>query len=186
MNPCPCRRAVFSARVRPVSCPVQFVGVQVAPRALAFLAGSRMRSALLARILPSARVVPSPSAPVLLCLLVCRPSCVLSVLLIPSSGGLPRSLPGSPAEPLAPLPSGSGPGAPPSPMSRPLPELPADSSRVDALSEAAFWRAEMARHRSMVIAGHRGYDLAAKAYLEAAEKLVAPLASGKGKEREGK
>ena len=145
-----------------------------------------MQSVLLARILPSVRVVPSPSAPALLCLLVCHPPCVLCVLLIPSSGGLPHSLPSSLAEPLAPLPSGLGSGAPPSPMSRPLPELPADDSRVDVLSEAAFWRMEMAHHRSMVIAGHRGYDLAAKAYLEAMEKLVAPLIPRKGKEKEGK
>ena len=102
------------------------------------------------------------------------------------SGGLPRSSQVSPAEPSVPLPSTSGVGAPSSPMLRPLPELPADSGRVELLSEAAFWRGEMARHRSMVVAGHRGYDLAAKAYLEVAEKLVAPLPSGKGKEREGK
>ena len=69
-------------------------------------------------------------------------------------------------------------------MSRPLPELPVDFSHVDMLSEAAFWCVEMAHHHSMVIAGHHGYDLAAKVYLEAAEKLVTPLASGKGKERE--
>ena len=145
-----------------------------------------MRSVLLAQILPFARAVPSPSAPVLLCLLICHPPCVLCDLLIPFSGGLPRSLPGSLAEPVAPLPFGLGSGTPPSPMLHPLPELPADSSRIDALSEAAFWRAEMACHRSMVIAGHHGYDLAAKAYLEAVEKLVALLASGQGKEREGK
>ena len=71
-------------------------------------------------------------------------------------------------------------------MSCPLPELPTDSSCVDVLSEAAFWHTEMARHHSMVIAGHRGYDLASKAYPEATEKLVVPLASGKGKEKEGK
>ena len=68
----------------------------------------------------------------------------------------------------------------------PLPKLPADSGQVELLSEAAFWRREMARHCSMVVAGHRGYDLAAKAYLEVVEKLVAPLLPGKGKEREGK
>ena len=71
-------------------------------------------------------------------------------------------------------------------MLRPLPELPADSSCVEALSEAAFWHREMAHHCSMVIAGHRSYDLAVKAYLEAVEKLVTPLGSRKGKEKEGK
>ena len=156
IHPCPCRRAVFSACVHPVSCLVRLIGVQVAPRALAFLAGLRMRSVFPVRILQFARIVPSPSVPALLCLLVCRLPCVLCILLILSSGGLPCSLLGSPAEPLAPLLSGSGSSVPSSPMSHPLPELPADSSRIDALSKAAFWHAEMACHRSMVIAGHRG------------------------------
>ena len=71
-------------------------------------------------------------------------------------------------------------------MSCPLPELSADSGQVELLSKATFWHGEMARHHSMVVASHRGYDLAAKAYLEVAEKLVVPLPSGKGKEREGK
>ena len=38
-HPCPCRWAVFSTCVCPVICLVQFTGVQVAPCALAFLAG---------------------------------------------------------------------------------------------------------------------------------------------------
>ena len=128
-------------------------------------------------------VAPSPSVFVLLCLLVCCPICLLYVLLILFSGGLPCFLQGSLAEPLAPLPSSSG--GPPSPMSCPLPELPTDSSHVGALSEAVFWCGEMACHRSMVIASHRSYNLALKAYLEAAEKLIAPLTSRKGKEKQG-
>ena len=137
-------------------------------------------------ILPSAHVVPSLGALALLCLLVCRLSCVLCVPLIPSSGGLPHSSQGSLVEPLAPLPSSSGSSTPPSPMSCPLPELPADSSHIEVLSEAAFWCGEMVRHHSMVISSHHSYDLAAKAYLEAVEKLVMPLGSRKGNEKEGK
>ena len=183
----PSRRPVLDACARLAICLAWSIGVRVVLRAPVFLVGLRMQSAVLALIPPFVNIVPSPNALVLLFPVVSGPRLFLvRPVLFLLLGGLPRSSQVSLVEPSVPLPSTSGIGAPSSPMSHLLPELSADSGRVELLSKATFWRGEMACHRSMVVTGHWGYDLTAKAYLEVVEKLVAPLPSGKGKEQEGK